>query len=219
LHSILEFEVQQPEFFRTFTAGIGSCFFGIALSLSGSENKLGESMRRPLWLLWAHRAVLLLACANLAICCWRAPRPRAEFAFVLRSAPAARESFVSFCGELASIRRRRRSGLALAFVADRILLRIYLPADAASEFVVSRFRWTRTGLHFGSDAVTSLCSGSCPPARLAHRNYALAERQSGAVSSGGISLRPMLVGIQVALSLVLLAGAGFWSVLCAILKT
>jgi predicted permease len=68
MHSILEMEVQQPEFTRSATAADRPLFLRNRIELlPGSDNGLREYMRRPLWLLVALTgAVLLLACANLA---------------------------------------------------------------------------------------------------------------------------------------------------------
>src|SRR5690349_8692429 len=68
MHSILEGEVQQPEFTRSATAADRQVFLRNRIELlPGSENGLREYMRTPLWLLVALTGVvLLLACANLA---------------------------------------------------------------------------------------------------------------------------------------------------------
>jgi predicted permease len=103
-------------------------------------------------------------------------------------------------------------GLALAFVADRVLLRIYLPADAAAEFVVSPIPDGRVlAFTLGVMLLTSLVFGLLPAMRGSRTEITLSLKdRSGAQSSGGISLRRTLVGIQVALSLLLLAGAGLF---------
>src|SRR5204863_457450 len=101
-------------------------------------------------------------------------------------------------------------GLALAFVADRILLRIYLPADAAAEFVISPIPDGRVlAFVVGVMLLTSLAFGLLPAVRGSRTEITLSLKdRSGALSTGSISLRRMLVGIQMALSLLLLVGAG-----------
>jgi predicted permease len=214
LHSILEFEAQQPEFLRTFTAADRDVLLRNRIELlPGSENGLREYMRRPLWLLVALTgAVLLLACANLAnLLLARATSREREFAVRLAiGAGRARIVRQLLVESLLLSVAGAALGLALAFVADRILLRIYLPADAAAEFVVSPIPDGRVlAFTLGAMLLTSLVFGLLPAMRGSRTEITLSLKdRSGAQSSGGISLRRMLVGIQVALSLLLLVGAG-----------
>jgi predicted permease len=214
LHSILEFEAQQPEFLRTFTAADRELFLRNRIELiPGSENELREYMRRPLWLLVALTgAVLLLACANLAnLLLARATSREREFAVRL-AIGAGRAGIVRqlLVESLLLSVAGAALGLALAFVADRILLRIYLPADAAAEFVVSPIPDGRVlAFTLAVMLLTSLVFGLLPAMRGSRTEITLSLKdRSGAQSSGGISLRRTLVGIQVALSLLLLVGAG-----------
>jgi len=216
MHSILETEVQQPEFFRTFTAADRKLFLRNRIELvPGSENGLRESMRRPLWLLVALTgAVLLLACANLAnLLLARATSREREFAVRLAiGAGRARIVRQLLVESLLLSVAGAALGLALAFVADRILLRIYLPADAAAEFLVSPIPDGRVlAFTLGAMLLTSLVFGLLPAMHASRTEITLSLKdRSGALSSGGISLRRMLVGIQVALSLLLLVGAGLF---------
>ncbi|HZD48255.1 MAG TPA: ABC transporter permease, partial [Silvibacterium sp.] len=216
MHSILEMEVEQPEFTRSATAADRQLFLrnGVEL-LPGSENGLSESMRKPLWLLVALTgAVLLLACANLAnLLLARATAREREFAVRLAiGAGRARIVRQLLVESLLLAGAGAILGLALAFVVDRILLRIYLPADAAAEFVVSPIPDGRV-LAFvaGVMLLTSLVFGLLPAVRGSRTEIILSLKdRSGALSAGGISLRRMLVGIQIALSLLLLFGAGLF---------
>jgi MacB-like periplasmic core domain len=101
---------------------------------------------------------------------------------------------------------------AKVVLADRVLLRIYLPADAAAEFVVSPIPDGRVlAFVVGAMLLTSLVFGLLPAVRGSRTEITLSLKdRSGALSAGGISLRRMLVGIQVALSLLLLVGAGLF---------
>jgi predicted permease len=103
-------------------------------------------------------------------------------------------------------------GLALAFLVDRILLRIYLPAGAAAEFAVSPIPDGRVlAFVVGVMLLTSLVFGLLPAVRGSRTEIALSLKdRSSAVSGGANSLRRMLVGVQVALSLLLLFGAGLF---------
>ncbi|MGA2431212.1 MAG: ABC transporter permease [Candidatus Acidiferrum sp.] len=216
LHSILEMEAQQPEFTRNATAADRQLFLRNRVELlPGSDNELREYMQKPLWLLVALTgAVLLLACANLAnLLLARATAREREFAVRL-AIGAGRARIVrqlltetlllSIAGAVV--------GLALAFLTDRVLLRIYLPADAAAEFVVSPIPDGRVlAFVVGVMLLTSLVFGLLPAVRGSRTEITLfLKDRSGALSAGGISLRRMLVGIQVALSLLLLVGAGLF---------
>ena len=216
LHSILEMEVQQPEFTRSATAADRQLFLRNRVELlPGSDNGLREYMRRPLWLLVALTgAVLLLACANLAnLLLARATARERELAVRLAiGAGRARIIRQLFIESLLLSAAGAILGLALAFLADRVLLRIYLPADAAAEFVASPIPDGRVlAFVVGAMLLTSLVFGLLPAVRGSRTEIALSLKdRSGALSAGGISLRRMLVGIQVALSLLLLVGAGLF---------
>jgi predicted permease len=100
----------------------------------------------------------------------------------------------------------------LAFLADRVLLRIYLPADAAAEFVVSPIPDARfLAFVVGVMLLTTLTFGLLPAVRGSRTQIALSlQDRSGAHSVDGISVRRLLAGVQVALSLLLLFGAGLF---------
>jgi predicted permease len=216
LHSILEMEVQQPEFTRSATAADRQLFLRNRVELlPGSENGLREYMRKPLWLLVAlTAAVLLLACANLAnLLLARATAREREFAVRLAiGAGRARIVRQLLLESLLLAGAGAILGLALAFLADRILLRIYLPADAAAEFVVSPIPDGRVlAFVLGVMLLTSLVFGLLPAVRGSRTEITLSLKdRSGDLSAGGISLRRMLVAIQVSLSLLLLFGAGLF---------
>ena len=216
MHSILEMEVQQPEFTRNATAADRQLFLHNRVELlPGSENGLREYMRKPLWLLVALTgAVLLLACANLAnLLLARATAREREFAVRLAiGAGRARIVRQLLLESLLLAGAGAIVGMALAFLADRILLRIYLPADAAAEFVVSPIPDGRVlAFVVGVMLLTSLVFGLLPAVCGARTEITLSLKdRSGALSAGGISLRRMLVGIQVSLSLLLLFGAGLF---------
>ena len=216
MHSILEMEVQQPEFTRSATAADRPLFLRNRIELlPGSDNGLREYMRRPLWLLVALTgAVLLLACANLAnLLLARATSREREFAVRLAiGAGRARIVRQLLIESLLLSAAGAVVGLALAFLADRVLLRIYLPADAAAEFVVSPIPDGRVLVFIaGAMLLTSLVFGLLPAVRGSRTEITLSLKdRSGALSAGGISLRRALVGVQVALSLLLLVGAGLF---------
>jgi predicted permease len=216
LHSILEMEVVQPEFTRSATASDGQLFLRNRVELlPGSDNGLREYMRKPLWLLLAlTAAVLLLACANLAnLLLARAAAREREFAVRLAiGAGRARIVRQLLVESLLLSAAGAVVGLALAFLADRILMRIYLPADAAAELQISPIPDGRVlAFVVGAMLLTSLIFGLVPAVRGSRTEITLSLKdRSGTLSAGGISLRRMLVAVQVSLSLVLLVGAGLF---------
>ena len=216
LHNILEFEAQQPEFTRNATAADRLLFLRNRVELlPGSDNGLREYMRRPLWLLVALTgAVLLLACANLAnLLLARATAREREFAVRLAiGAGRARIVRQLLLESLLLAGAGAILGLALAYLADRILLHIYLPADAAAEFVVSPIPDGHVlAFVVGAMLLTSVIFGLLPAIRGSRTEITPSlQDRSAAASTGSISLRRALVGIQVALSLLLLVGAGLF---------
>jgi predicted permease len=216
LHNILEIEAQQPEFTRSATAADRQVLLRNRVDLlSGSENNLREDMRRPLWLLVALTgAVLLLACANLAnLLLARATAREREFAVRLAiGAGRARIVRQLLTETLLLSAIGAAMGLALAFLTDRLLLRIYLAADAASELAISPIPDGRVlAFILGVMLLTSLIFGLLPALRGSRAELSLSLKdRSGPSSAGGLSLRRTLVGIQVALSLLLLVGAGLF---------
>src|SRR5215472_4316297 len=216
MHSILEMEAQQPEFTRSTTPADRESFLrNRAELLPGSENALRSDMRKPLWLLVALTgAVLLLACANLAnLLLARATAREREFAVRL-ALGAGRPRIVRqlLTESLLLSAAGAFAGLALAFLTVRLLLQIYLPADAAAELVVSPIPDGRVlAFVVGAMLLTSFIFGLSPALRGSHTEITLSLKdRSGAGSGGGILLRRMLVGVQVALSLLLLVGAGLF---------
>ena len=216
LHSILAMEVEQAEFTRSTTASDGQLFLRNRVELlPGSDNGLREYMRKPLWLLLALTgAVLLLACANLAnLLLARAAAREREFAVRLAiGAGRARVVRQLLVESLLLSVAGAAVGLALAFLADRVLMRIYLPADAATEFQISPIPDGRVlAFVVGAMLLTSLIFGLLPAVRGSRTEITLSLKdKSGTPSVGGISLRRMLVGVQVSLSLLLLVGAGLF---------
>jgi len=216
LHNILEMESQQPEFTRSATPADRELFLRNRVELlPGSDNELRADMSRPLWLLVALTgAVLLLACANLAnLLLARATAREREFAVRLAiGAGRARIVRQLLTETLLLSVAGAAMGLALAFLTDRLLLRIYLPADAASEFAISPIPDVRVlAFVIGVMFLTSLIFGLLPALRGSRTELTLSLKdRSGPSSAGGFSLRRTLVGIQVALSLLLLIGAGLF---------
>lgn len=215
LHGILEMEVELPDF-RQFNDEERQEFLRNRIELlPGSDSSLSNYMRRPLWILIALTgAVLLLACANLAnLMLARATAREREIAVRL-AIGAARNRIVRqlmvetllLSGVGAAL------GMALAFLADRLLLRMYLPANQAAEFVVSPIPDSRVvALALCMLLVTSLAFGLMPALRGSRTQIVTPlQERSGAGSAASVPLRRMFVVVQVALSLLLLVGAGLF---------
>jgi predicted permease len=215
LHSILAMEVQLPDF-RQFGNEDRRQFLRNRIELlPGSDNSLSNYMRRPLWILIALTgAVLLLACANLAnLMLARATAREREIAVRL-AIGAARGRIVRqlMVETLLLSAAGAVLGLALAFLADRLLLTMYLPANEVAEFVVSPLPDARVlALALCMLLFTSLAFGLLPTLRGSHTQIApsLLDR-SGTASAASVPLRRLFVVIQVALSLLLLTGAGLF---------
>ncbi|HEY4676282.1 MAG TPA: ABC transporter permease [Candidatus Angelobacter sp.] len=215
LHGILEMEVQQADF-RQFSDEDRRQFLRNRIEvLPGSDSWLGNYMRRPLWILFALTgAVLLLACANLAnLMLARATAREREIAVrLVIGAGRGRIIRQLMVETLLLAGAGAVVGLALAFLADRLLIRMYLPANEAAEFVVSPIPdWRVLGFAFGMLLVTLLAFGLMPALRASRTEAAgsLKER-SGTGSAASVSLRRMFVSAQVAMSLLLLVGAGLF---------
>jgi predicted permease len=215
LHSILEMEAQLPDF-RQFDEEDRREFLRNRIEvLPASDNWLGNSMRQPLWILIALTgAVLLLACANLANLMLARATVREREMAVRLAIGAGRGRIVRqlMVETLLLSGAGAVLGLGLAFAADRILLNMYLPANQAAVFVVSPIPdWRVLGFALGMLLVTSLAFGLMPALRGSRTEIArsLLER-SGTGSVTSISVRRMFVVVQVALSLLLLAGAGLF---------
>jgi predicted permease len=215
LRSILQLEVQLPDF-RQFSNEDREQYLRSRVKfLPGSENWLSNYMRRPLWILMALTgAVLLLACANLAnLMLARATAREREIAVRL-AIGAARGRIVRqlMVETLLLSGAGAVLGLVLALIADRLLLRMYVPANEMAQFLVSPIPdWRVLALAFGLLLLTSLAFGLMPALRGSHTEItpSLQER-SGTGSAASVPLRRVFVVIQVALSLLLLVGAGLF---------
>jgi hypothetical protein len=119
---------------------------------------------------------ILLACANLAnLLLARATAREREFAVRLAiGAGRARIVRQLLIESLLLSAPGAFAGLALAFLADRVLLRIYLPEDAAAEFAVSPIPDLRVlAFVVGIMLLTSLVFGLLPSVRGSRTEIAL----------------------------------------------
>jgi len=176
-----------------------------------------QALSTPLWLLLAITgAVLLMACTNLAnLLLARATARQKEMAIRL-AIGAGRGQIVrqllleslllSLLGAIV--------GLGLAFSADRLLLALFLPADVG-EFGLNLSTAPDARVFVFTLVVallTTVAFGLVPALRASRPDVApTLKDQAGAVLGGGhVGLRKALVTAQVALSLLLLIGAGLF---------
>ena len=217
MHSMLEMEVKEPAF-RNAAEYTRQEFLRSSMDLlPGSRGRSYLRMRlsTPLWLLMGVTgAVLLMACANLAnLLLARASARQKEIAIRLAvGASRSRiitqllvESFVlSAIGAIV--------GLVFAYWADHLLLKAYLAADANDLTISTAPDLRILGFTFGVMLLTTLLFGLIPAWQASRPAVApTLKDQAGAVVGGGhVLLRKSLVIAQVALSLLLLIGAGLF---------
>jgi predicted permease len=218
MHSMLEMEVKEAAFrnaSRYDRDQFLRCWIDV---LPGSQGRsyLREQLSKPLWLLIGITgAVLLLACANLAN--------------LLLARAAAREREVAIrlaigAGRLQIIRQLLVEslllsafgavvGLALAFWADQLLLKAYLPEDAMGQLTISAAPDLRVlGFTFLVMLVTGIAFGLVPALQSSRAEISstLKDKVGSILGGGNVVLRKTLVAAQVMLSLLLLIAAGLF---------
>ena len=179
-------------------------------------NQLRETWQKPLVALMAMVGlVLLIACANIAtLMLTRAAGRRREIAVRLAvgagRAAIARELVleslvVSLAGGLA--------GLAVSHWTTLAMIR-FLPGDSAGGWLSAQLDARLLGFSLVLAAVTGVVFGLVPAIQATRPDVATALRdQPRSVAGGGSHgrSRKILVAVQVALSLLLLCGAGLFS--------
>jgi predicted permease len=217
MHSMLEAEVREAGFAHA-SAYDREQFLKCTIDvLPGSQGRsyLRQQLSTPLWVLMATTGlVLLIACANLAnLLLVRATNRQKEIAVRL-AVGASRGRIVSqlLTESLCLSALGGLAGLAFAYWADKALMAIYLPADSGS-LSISTAPDSRILLFTLAVTVTTgLIFGLVPALQTTKPDIARTLKdQAGAVVGGGHGrLRNTLVVAQVALSLLLLIGAGLF---------
>jgi predicted permease len=217
MHSMLEMEVKEPAFRNASKYDRDQflkCWIDV---LPGSQGRsyLRQQLSTSLWMLMALTGVvLLMACSNLANLLLARGSARQKEVAVRLAIGASRGRIVrqllteslllSLLGAVV--------GLFFAYGAVHLLLAAYLPADS-SNLKLATAPDTRVLLFtFGVMLGTSLLFGFAPAIRASRPEVAptLKDQAGSVVGSGSISLRKILVGAQVMLSLLLLIGAGLF---------
>jgi predicted permease len=218
MHSMLEMEVKEAAF-RNASAYDREQFLKNWIDvLPGSQGRasLRRELRTPLWVLMATTGmVLLIACANIAnLLLARATGRQKEIAVRLAMGATRGRIVVQLLIETLSLSALGGAlGLALAFWADKALMAIYLPSDSGNLKISTAPDLRILLFTLGVTVLTGLVFGLAPALQSTRPDVGRTLKdQAGAVVGGGGHgrLRNALVVTQVALSLLLLIGAGLF---------
>ena len=217
MHSMLEMEVKEAAFSHASAYDreqFLKCWMDV---LPGSQGRsyTRRELSTPLWVLMATTGVvLLIACANLAnLLLARATGRQKEIAVRLAIGATRVRIISQLLTETLSIAALGGMvGLAIAFSADKALLRIYLPADSTDLNISTLPDFRILIFTLGVTVLTGIIFGLVPAWQSTRPDVGrVLKDEAGAVVGGGhAGLRKTLVVAQVALSLLLLIGAGLF---------
>ncbi len=218
MHSMLEQEVQLPAFAHASKYDRDEflkCWIDV---LPGSQGRsyTRRQLSTPLWVLMATTgAVLLIACANLANLLLVRGSGRVKEIAVRLAMGATRPRIIGqlLIESLTLSALGGITGLAVAFWADRALMKIYLPSDSGGMNISSAPDLRILLFNLSVTVLTGIIFGLVPALQTTKPNLAgTLKDQAGAVVGGGghHRLRKGLVVAQVTLSLLLLVGAGLF---------
>jgi predicted permease len=218
MHSMLEMEVQQKEFNRASKYDRDEFLKCSIDVLPGSQGRsyTRRQLTTPLWVLMAATGVvLLIACANLAnLMLVRGSGRVKEIAVRLAMGATCPRIIGQLLIESLSLSVLGGiTGLAVAFWADRALMKIYLPSDSGGMNISSVPDLRILLFNLVVTVLTGIIFGFVPALQTTKPNIAgTLKDQAGAVVGGGGNhrLRKGLVLVQVTLSLLLLVGAGLF---------
>jgi predicted permease len=218
MHSMLELEVKEAAF-RNASAYDREEFLKSWIDvLPGSQGRayMRRELRTPLWVLMATTGmVLLIACANIAnLLLARATGRQKEVAVRLAMGATRGRIIVQLLIETLSLSAIGGAlGLALAFWADRALMTLYLPSSDTNDLMISAAPdWRILVFTLAVTVTTGVIFGLAPALQSTRPDVGKTLKdEAGAVVRGGHGpLRSAVVVTQVALSLLLLIGAGLF---------
>ncbi|HVH72208.1 MAG TPA: ABC transporter permease [Candidatus Dormibacteraeota bacterium] len=218
MHSMLELEVKEAAFSHASAYDreqFLKCWIDV---LPGSQGRsyTRRQLSAPLWVLMATTGlVLLIACANLAnLLLARAVGRQKEIAVRLAIGASRVRIISQLLTETLSLAALGGIvGLAIAFWADRALLAIYLPSDSTGLNITTLPDLRILIFTLGVTILTGVVFGLVPALQTTRPDVGrvLKDEAGGVVGGGGQNrLRKSLVVAQVALSLLLLIGAGLF---------
>lgn len=217
MHSMLEMEVKEAAF-RNASDSVRQEFLKCWMDLlPGSQGRSStrQRLQAPLWVLMAVTGtVLLIACANLAnLLLARAAGREKEVAIRLAVGAGRWRIIRQLLTEslvLATI--GGIAGLAIGFIADKVLIAAFVSTDAPG-FKISSVPDLRILLFtFGVTILTALLFGLFPALQSTNPHLAttLKDQAGGVIGRGNVRLRKILVASEVMLALLLLIGAGLF---------
>ena len=217
MHSMLEMEVKEAAF-RNASAYAREQFLKCWIDvLPGSQGRasLRRELRTPLWVLMATTGmVLLIACANIAnLLLARATGRQKEIAVRLAMGATRGRIVTQLLIETLSLSALGGIlGLALAFWGDKALMAVYLPSDSGNLNISTAPDLRILVFTLAVTVVTGVIFGLAPALQSTRPDVGRTLKdQAGAVVGGGHGrFRNALVVTQVALSLLLLIGAGLF---------
>src|SRR5437879_1615888 len=217
MHSMLESEVQEAAFSHGSQYDRGEflkCWIDV---LPGSQGRsyTRRQLTTPLWVLMATTGVvLLIACANLANLMLVRGSGRAREIAIRLAIGATRPRIIGqlLVESLSLSALGGLAGLAVAFWADKTLMKIYLPSDSGGMNISSLPDFRILLFNLAVTVLTGVIFGLVPAFETTKPDIAgTLKDQAGAVVGGGHHrLRKALVIAQVTLSLLLLVGAGLF---------
>ena len=216
MHSMLEMEVKEAAFRNASPYDKQQFLKSWIDVLPGGQGRsyLREQLTTPLWVLVAITGtVLLLACANIAnLLLARATARQREVATRLAiGASRARIIRQLLVESLLLSALGALLGTALAFLADGLLLAAFLGSESGTINISAAPDLRILAFTFGVMLVTALLFGLVPALQASRPQVAgTLKEQSGSVLGGNVRARKVLVAVQVALSLLLLIGAGLF---------